>query len=142
MLLEAIDQQEQSIFEVSVIHADDYSSARAANDDDRVAQARRMMKIVEGQLEVARAIREAATEARNVRGLSFDQMLAVMENSYLTLERANNEQVDKQNASFCSALVGGSRAAYDHETDELNLASGRFLEIGDRLRTARGYSRY
>lgn len=140
LLLKAIDQQEQTLIDVSAIHADEHASARAANDDDGVAQARRLMKVREGQLEVVRAVREAALEARDVRGLSFDQMLAVMENSYLTLERGYQEQESKQQSAFRAALVGGSRAAYDSATDELNVATGRFTEIGDRLRASRNYT--
>lgn len=140
ILLDDVDRREQVITEVVKIHEDEKKAALEARDDDAEARARRMLKIREGQLEVIRAIRQRALEARDVRGEPFAQTVAALENSYLTLESRHSEQDNRQQTAFRVALAGGSRAVYERETDELNLAVGRFTEIGDRLRASRRYS--
>jgi len=90
-----------------------------------------------GQLEVVRAIRATAVGARDAQQLPFGRLVGALESSYLTLENALAHRQREQQAAFSAALVGGSRAAYDQATDELNVATGRFHEVTRWLHHAR-----
>lgn len=113
------------------------STTSGSGDEDSEADARRRGNFTLGQLEVLRAIRATAVEARDVQRLPFDRLIGALESSYLTLEQALIRQQHAQQGAFSAALAGGSRSVYDHETDLLNLASGRLEQVTRWLHHAR-----
>lgn len=136
-LLSDVDEFYSSFEDLIGIQERELRAASKSADSDREAEARRGVKLTMGAMEVLGAIRATAMEARDVQRLPFGRMVGALESSYLTLELALGRQQQVQQAAFTAALHGGSRSAYDRETDELNLASGRFDEVTRWLHRAR-----
>jgi len=128
--LESIEETIQSSEEQRAV-------AVKAFDKEAESVARGKIKECRGRAELVSALRNSAAEALNVRGMSFDQLIVVMEGSYLHLQGLWEEQGIRQEAAFREALLGGNRATYERETDELNAAQGRFDEIRRWLNRAR-----
>lgn len=136
-LLIEIDGMTSSLEQVLAIHRQHLGEAAESGDTDKEADARLGVNRLTGQLEAIRAIRATAVEARDVQRLPFERMIGALESSYLTLDNALDQQRQTQQRAFQTALAGGSRFAFEQETDNLNLAGGRLEEVTRWLHRAR-----
>ena len=119
------------------IHERNHQNAAEAQNSEGASQALRLVNISLGQLELIRGIKSTAIHAHEARQLPFDRMIGALESSCIKLEADLNARQRSQHEAFVAALAGGSRPAYDHETNELNVAAGRFEEARDWLHRAR-----